>query len=336
MPLTDVPSAERMAAAFAATRAATRRTPLLESEVLARECGASRLFVKAEGLQRTGSFKLRGAMWRLMQLTPAERRRGVVAFSSGNFAQGLAAAGRDLMVPVTIVMPFDAPEAKRRATEALGARVILSDHGDRPREEVAQTLARDLAAEQGLVLLHPFDDPDVVAGQGGAGLEALEQMAAAGAVPDVVVCPVGGGGLMGCVALAVRWAHPAAAIHAVEPEGYDGMGRSLPAGERVRAPGGPTICDALQATMPGVATFAACQQAGVTGMAVGDAPVAYAMGRAFEVLKLVLEPSGAVALAVVLAGLLPVTGRCVLIIASGGNIAFDRFAQCVSPAIGTA
>lgn len=335
MPPTDasagvVPDAARLAAAYAATRAATRRTPLLECEPLARACGAARLFVKAEGLQRTGSFKLRGAMWRLMQLSPPERARGVVAFSSGNFAQGLAAAGRDLGVPVSIVMPHDAPEPKRHATEGFGARVILSQHGDRPREAVAAQMARDIATDEGLVLLHPFDDPDVVAGQGAVGLEALEQMAEAGAQPDVVACPVGGGGLMGGVALALRAAHPQAAIYGVEPAGYDGMGRSLRAQDRVTAPGGPTICDALQATRPGAATFAACRQAGVLGLAVTDAPVAQAMLRAFETLKLVLEPSGAVALAAVLAGLMPVAGHSVLVITSGGNIALDRFARIIA------
>ncbi|MBA4351925.1 MAG: serine/threonine dehydratase [Rhodobacter sp.] len=319
-----------MAAAQQALAGRVRLTPLLESDVLARDCGAARLFVKAEGLQRTGSFKLRGALWRLMQLTDAERARGVVAFSSGNFAQGLAAAGRDLEVPVTIVMPWDAPAAKRLATEALGAEVVLSHHGDAPREVVAAGMARDLAAERGLVLLHPFDDVAVIAGQGTAAVEALAQMREAGAEPDVVVCPVGGGGLMGGVSLMMRGAHPGVAIWGCEPVGHDGLGRSLRAGERVAAPGGATLCDALQAPMPGVANFAACQAAGVAGLAVADGPVAQAMARAFEVLKLVLEPSGAVALAAVLAGQVPVAGKVVLVVASGGNVAFDRFADCLA------
>lgn len=332
MPLTDLPSPDRIAAAHAGVRDVARETPCLESPVLAAEAGAARLFVKAEGLQRTGSFKLRGALWRLMQLDPAARARGVVAFSSGNFAQGLAAAGRELGVPVTIVMPVDAPEAKRRATEALGAEVVLSHHGDAPREVVAAALARDLAAERGLTLLHPFDDPEVVAGQGTTALEALAQMAAAGAVPEVVASPVGGGGLLGGVSLAMRAAHPGVAIWGAEPVGHDGMGRSLRAGERVAAPGGPTVCDALQAPMPGVATFAACRAAGVQGVAVADGPVMRAMARAFEELKLVLEPSGAVGLAAVLSGAVPVAGKVVLVIASGGNIAFDRFAECLARA----
>lgn len=330
MPLIDLPSPARIAEAHAALRDHVRETPLLESPVLAAEAGAARLFVKAEGLQRTGSFKLRGALWRLMQLDQAARARGVVAFSSGNFAQGLAAAGRALSVPVTIVMPVDAPETKRRATEALGAEVVLSHHGDAPREVVAAALARDLAAKRGLTLLHPFDDAEVVAGQGTTALECLAQIGEAGAVPDVVASPVGGGGLLGGVSLALRAAHPDVTIWGVEPDGHDGMGRSLRAQDRVAAPGGPTICDALQAPMPGEVTFAACHAGGVQAVAVNDGTVRKAMRSAFEELKLVLEPSGAVALAGVLSGAMPVAGKVVLVIASGGNIAFDRFAECLA------
>ncbi|GAB1362533.1 threonine/serine dehydratase [Rhodobacter sp.] len=245
-----LPIPEDLAAAQAATRVVARETPLLESESLTRATGAARLCIKAESLQRAGSFKLRGAYWRLCALTGEERARGVIAYSSGNFAQGLALAGREMGVPVTIVMPEDAPAMKRLATEGFGARVVLSRHGDRPREEVASALAAELAAQGGLTLLHPFDDPRIVAGQGGAALEAMAQM---GCAPDVAVSPVGGGGLMGGTALAVRAANPLAEIHAAEPAGYDGMGQSLAAGQRVKAAGGVTICDALQATMPGIA-----------------------------------------------------------------------------------
>ena len=324
-----VPSPAELAAAYRVTRASTRRTPLLEAEVLAQQSGAARFFVKAENLQWAGSFKLRGAYWRLSCLDAEARKRGVVAYSSGNFAQGLALAGRELGVPVTIVMPDDAPEMKRRATEGFGARVVLSHHGERPREEVAAALARDTAAAEGLVLLHPFDDPMIVAGQAGAGLEALEQMAEAGAAPDLVFCPVGGGGLMGGLALAIRNACPAAEIYGVEPVGYDGMGASLRAGSRQRVQGGVTICDALQATMPGEATFAACQAAGVQGLAVDDDAVRRAMRTGFEALKLVLEPSGAVALAAALGGQVPLMGKRVLVLATGGNIPFAKFSACV-------
>jgi threonine dehydratase len=325
--MTDtVPTLAELDAAYAVTRRATQRTPLLRSEALARETGAAEVWVKAESLQWTGSFKLRGAYWRLTQLTPAERARGVVAFSSGNFAQGLAAAGRAQGVPVTIVMPFDAPEPKRVATEGYGARVVLSQHGDRPREEVAAALARQIAAEQGLTLLHPFDDRAVVVGQGGAGLEALEQLG--DSAVDLLACCVGGGGLLGGVSLAFRYRSPGTELWAVEPEGYDGMGVSLSAGQITRvASGRVTICDALQATQPGAAPFAAARAAGVRGMSVPDAPVRRALRFAFERLKLVLEPSGAVALAALLDGRLPVAGRRVLVYATGGNVSVEAFSR---------
>ncbi len=325
-----IPSLEDINEAYAATRRVTRRTPLLDVPALAAATGAARAFVKAESLQTAGSFKIRGATWRLMRLSSAERVAGVVAYSSGNFAQGLAAAGQAQGVPVTIVMPVDAPEMKRLATEALGARVVLSHHGDRPREEAASALAKEIAARDGLTLLHPFDDPLIVAGQAGAGLEALEQLAEAGARADLVACPVGGGGLLGGVSLAFRNADPAVAIKAVEPEGYNGMGQSLAAGSAQRvATGQATICDALQATQPGDAPFAAARWSGVEGLSVDDAAVRRAMLFAFERLKLVLEPSGAIALAALLDGRLPVAGKTVLVFVTGGNVAFDAFRAAV-------
>lgn len=325
-----IPSREDIARAYDATRRVTRRTPLLEVPALVRATGAARVFVKAESLQTAGSFKIRGATWRLMQLAAAERAAGVVAYSSGNFAQGLAAAGQAQGVPVTIVMPDDAPEVKRRATEGYGARVLLSHHGARPREEAAAAMARDIAAGQGLTLLHPFDDPLIVAGQAGAGIEALEQLADAGARADVVACPVGGGGLLGGVSLAFRYADSDVCLRAVEPVGYDGMGQSLAAWAATRVAGADaTICDALQATQPGAAPLAAAQWAGVQGLAIDDAAVRRAMLFAFEGLKLVLEPSGAIALAALIDGRLPVAGKTVLVFVTGGNVAFDAFAAIV-------
>ena len=321
-----VPALSELTEAYAVTRRATQVTPLLDSGALAQATGAARVFVKPESLQWAGSFKVRGAYWRLTQLSPDEARRGVVAYSSGNFAQGLAAAGRAQGVPVTIVMPVDAPETKRRATEGYGAKVVLSDHGDRPREEAASALAREIAGAEGLVLLHPFDDRAIVAGQAGAGLEALEQLEAAGATADLVACPVGGGGLIGGVALAFHYVSPATRIFAVEPEGYNAMGVSLARGEITRVAGSrPTICDALQATQPGQAPFAAARAAGVAGVAVTDDAVRAALRFAFEKLKLVLEPSGAVALAAALTGLLPLRDKVAVIFATGGNIAPDKF-----------
>lgn len=322
------PTLDDIRAAWTATRAATQETPMLEAPALAALTGAARVFVKPESLQWAGSFKIRGAYWRLTRLSPEEAARGVVAYSSGNFAQGLAAAGQRLGVPVTIVMPVDAPEAKRRATEGYGARVVLSHHGARPREEAASELARTIAGEEGLTLLHPFDDPAIVAGQAGAGLEAIAQLGARAAHADLVLCPVGGGGLIGGVSLAFHYLSPTTRVVAVEPAGYNAMGASLAEGAIRRvASGMPTICDALQATAPGAAPFEAARAAGVTGLQIADAEVRRALLIAFEKLKLVLEPSGAVALAALLSGAVEAAGLSVLVYATGGNVAFADFAR---------
>ncbi|MEZ5810826.1 MAG: threonine/serine dehydratase [Rhizobiaceae bacterium] len=330
----QVPRLDDLKRAYAVTAGATQTTPLLESAALAAEAGAKRVFVKPESLQWAGSFKIRGAYWRLTQLSADEAARGVVAFSSGNFAQGLAAAGKALGVPVTIVMPIDAPEAKREATRGYGATVVLSDHGERGREDAAAELAASIASEQGLTLLHPFDDMEVVTGQAGAGLEALEQLADAGAAaPDLVLCPVGGGGLIGGVALAFHYLAPHAQVIGVEPEAYAGMGTSLDRGEIAVMPVGPrSICDGLMARAPGRAPFAAVSKAGVTGLSVSDGSVRRAMRFAFERLKLVLEPSGAAGIAALLDGRLDVAGKTVLIVATGGNVSLADFVGHVSNA----
>lgn len=321
-----VPSLDHIRRAYAETAKATQMTPLLESTALARETGAARVFVKPESLQWAGSFKVRGAYWRLKQLSPEEARKGVVAYSSGNFAQGLAAAGQVLGIPVTIVMPFDAPAAKREATAGYGARVVLTEHGDRAREEVAAAKAREIAATEGLALLHPFDDPEIVAGQAGAGLEALEQLAARNASVDLLFCQVGGGGLIGGVSLAFHYLSPKTRIFAVEPEGFNGMGSSLARGAIETMPLGPkSICDGLMARAPGAASFAALKTAGAEGITVGDAAVRRAMKTAFERMKLVLEPSGAASLAALLGGGVDVAGKTVLVIATGGNVSLADF-----------
>lgn len=328
-----VPTLEHLRRAYAVTSQATQVTPLLESAALARETGAARVFVKPESLQWAGSFKIRGAYWRLKQLSPEAARRGVVAFSSGNFAQGLAAAGQALGIPVTIVMPIDAPAAKREATAGYGATVVLTDHGDRGREEVASERARQIAQDEGLTLLHPFDDPEVVAGQAGTGLEVLDQLAAKDAHADMLLCSVGGGGLMGGVALAFHYLSPTTEIIAVEPDGFDGMGSSLAHGAIETMPLGPqTICDGLMARKPGDAPFAAVRAAGARGTTVTDASVRRAMKTAFERMKLVLEPSGAASLAALLQGGLDVSGKTVLVIATGGNVSLSDFMKHIADA----
>jgi len=328
-----VPDLDHLRRAHAVTAKATQLTPLVESPALARQAGAARLFLKAESLQWGGSFKARGAYWRLKQLSADEARRGVVAYSSGNFAQGLAAAGEALGIPVTIVMPVDAPAAKREATAGYGATVVLTEHGDRPREEVASARAREIAAEQGIALLHPFDDPEIVAGQAGVGLETLDQLAARDARADLVFCPVGGGGLIAGVTLAFRYLSPATRIVAVEPEGYDGMGSSVVAGEPVTKPhASGTICDGLMARRPGDAPFAAIGKDGLTPATVADAAVRRAMKLAAERAKLILEPSGAASLAAVLEGGFDLAGKTVVAVASGGNVALADFMRHVADA----
>ncbi len=270
-----VPDLDHLRRAYAVTSKATQVTPLLESAALAKAT-RRRACLRQAGI---------AAMGRLVQdprrLLAAEaafrrtrRKRGVVAYSSGNFAQGLAAAGEALGIPVTIVMPIDAPAAKRDATAGYGARVVLTDHGERAREEVAAERARQIADEEGLALLHPFDDPEIVAGQAGAGLEALDQLAAKDAKADLLFCPVGGGGLIGGVALAFHYLSPATEIIGVEPEGFNGMGSSLAHGAIETMPLAPSsICDGLMARRPGEAPFAAVASAGVRGLTVTDASV---------------------------------------------------------------
>lgn len=328
-----VPDLEHLKRAYAITGKATQVTPLIESAALAKATGAARVFVKPESLQWAGSFKIRGAYWRLTRLSQDEAKRGVVAFSSGNFAQGLAAAGEALGIPVTIVMPIDAPAAKREATAGYGARVVVTDHGQGAREEVAAERARQISENEGMVLLHPFDDPEIVAGQAGAGLEALQQLEAKGADADVLFCAVGGGGLIGGVALSFHYLSPATRIIAVEPAGFDGMGNSLAHGEIETMPIAPSsICDGLMARRPGAAPFAAVRTANVQGLAVSDASVRNAMKIAFERMKLVLEPSGAASLAALLDGDIDVAGKTVLVIATGGNVSLADFMRHVADA----
>jgi threonine dehydratase len=328
-----IPDLDHLRRAYAVTSKATQQTPLIESAALAKLTGAARVFVKPESLQWAGSFKVRGAYWRLKQLSAAEAKRGVVAYSSGNFAQGLAAAGESLGIPVTIVMPIDAPAAKRDATAGYGARVVVTDHGQRAREEVAAEKAREIAEEEGLALLHPFDDPEIVAGQAGAGLEALGQLEAKGAGVDLLFCAVGGGGLIGGVALSFHYLSPSTEIVAVEPAGFNSMGHSLDQGEIATLPLAPnSICDGLMARRPGVAPFAALKTARARGLAVDDASVRKAMKIAFERMKLVLEPSGAASLAALLSGTVDVAGRNVLVIATGGNVSLADFMKHVADA----
>lgn len=322
-----IPTLAHLEEAYRVTSQVTQETPLLRSHPLERQTGAAAVFMKPESLQWTGSFKVRGAYWRLTLLTPEERARGAVAYSSGNFAQGLAAAGQALGIPITMVMPEDAPAAKRDATAGYGARVVLSHHGDQPRGPTAMARARKISEEEGLVLLHPFDDPEIVAGQAGVGLEAVAQLEKAGASADIVLCPVGGGGLIGGVALAFHYLSPRTQVIGVEVEGFHGMRLSLQAGSQQTAEhtGAASICDGLMAPRPGDAPWEAVRATTLKGCMVRDEDVRRAMRTAFERLKLTFEPSGAAALAALLEGKADVAGKTVVVIASGGNISLADF-----------
>ncbi len=330
--MAKAPTYEDIAEARKALRAVAVQTPVIQSEELNEHLNA-RVLIKAEALQRTGSFKFRGAYFRLSRLNEAEREAGVLAYSSGNFGRALAAAGAILGIPVTIVMPEDAPPIKMAAVRRAGAEIVVSKHGTRNREEAANELASSLAAERGAVRLHPFDDPLIVAGQGTAAVELIESARDGGARLDALLVPAGGGGLVAGCALAAEALSAGTAVYAVEPAGYDGMGQSLAAGERRRAgASGSTLCDALQAPMPGEVPFEVARSRLRGGIVVGDDAVRLAMAFAFQELKVVLEPSGAIGLAALLSGSLDVKERCVGVIASGGNIALEDFARLLSGA----
>lgn len=302
------------------------RTPLLNSPHLDDRVGA-RVFVKAESLQHIGAFKFRGAYNRLSQLDGEQRKRGVVAFSSGNHAQGIAYAAQLLGMQSTIVMPTDAPRIKLENTRRLGAEIRLYDRHEESREDIAA----DIARQTGATLVPAFDDKDIIAGQGTCGLELMQQIADAGATPEHLLSPVGGGGLLSGVAIAAHSLHPAVKIYGVEPENFDDHCRSRAAGERVRIEGrSPTLCDSLMATTPGEMTWSITSELVNNFLNVSEAEVMQAISYAFQHLKLVVEPGGAVALAALLQGRVAVQGECVALILSGGNIDAGTFCQCLA------
>lgn len=302
------------------------RTPLLSGDALDEAVGA-RVFVKAEPLQRTGSFKFRGAVNRISRLTEAEKARGVVAYSSGNHAQAVAKAASLTGVRAAIVMPADAPRLKIEATRAYGGEVILYDRHTESREAIADALV----AERGAVLVPPFEDPFIIAGQGTAALEAAADLGALGLEADVVLCPTSGGGLMAGTALAFAARTPAARCYAVEPAAFDDTARSLASGRReTNALTAGGLCDALLTPTPGALTFSINQPRLAGALTVTDDEVLRAMAFAFRWLKLVVEPGGCVALAAALAGKLDLRGQTVVIIASGGNVDPEVFARALA------
>ncbi len=301
------------------------RTPLLRSDALD-EAAGGRVFVKAECLQRTGSFKIRGAYNRLARLTAEERPRGVVAFSSGNHAQGVAASARLLGLPAVIVMPSDAPRMKMEATRGYGAEVAPYDRFTQSREEIAARIGK----ERGAVVVPSYDDFHVIAGQGTVGLETAGQLAEAGAKADMLICPASGGGLMAGMALAFAEMSPDTRLYTAEPAGYDDHRLSFEAGERIALePAGPSLCDALLAPQPGAMTFAINRERASGGFSVTDEEALAAMAFAFRHLKIVIEPGGAVALAAVLSGKARLDGRTAVVVASGGNVDAEVYGRAL-------
>jgi threonine dehydratase len=317
-----LPTAADVVDAELRLRGRVLETPLLESEAINRRVGARVLF-KAECLQYTGSFKIRGALNRLLQLSAEERAAGVVAFSSGNHAQAVALAAQWLSVRATIVMPADAPKVKIERTRELGAEVVLYDREREDREAIAASIAE----KRGSAIVPPFDHPDIIAGQGTLALELARAARARHLSVDAFYAPCSGGGLVAGCALALKSEWPSCAVYAVEPRGFTDLAASLAAGERrTVAPGATTLCDGLRAPTPGAITFAINRRELAGALAVDDAQIRAAMVVAAQHLKVAVEPSGAAGLAAILAEPRPI-GACIAVLLSGGNVDTDLFAD---------
>lgn len=302
-----------------------RRTPLLENSILNEQLGF-RLIVKPECLQRTGSFKFRGAFNKISRIPEDMRENGVVAFSSGNHAQGVAAAATLMGMKSTIIMPKDAPKAKIDNTRALGGTVVLYDRLTENREEIGERMQK----EQGAILVKPYDEPLIIAGQGTIGLEISEQVEEIDAKPDAVIVPAGGGGLISGTALAISETL-GCDVYSAEPETYDDHKRSLEAGTRQPVPdGGVSICDALLAPIPGELTFSLNSRLLAGGLSVSDEEVLRAMKTAMLSLKIVVEPGGAVALASALTQKIDLKGKTVVCVCSGGNADPEMLSRALS------
>ncbi|MDH4108065.1 MAG: threonine/serine dehydratase [Gammaproteobacteria bacterium] len=321
-----VPDIGDVEAAAERLRGIAVETPLLRSPELDERVGGT-VLLKAENLQRTGSFKIRGAYNLMSQLTPEQASHGVVAWSSGNHAQGVAAAGTLLGIRTTIVMPEDAPRAKIENTRRLGGEPVLYDRytGDR------EAIARKIAAERGAELVPSYEHSDIIAGQGTVGLEIMDQALDYGLVPDQVLICCGGGGLGSGCAIAIKARSAETRVYLVEPEDFDDTRRSFEQGRRVRNEGkARSICDALQTDMPGQMTFDINRRLASGVLTVSDDEVREAIRFAFRYLKLVVEPGGAVALAAVLAGKVDTNGKVTAVVLSGGNIDTALFAAIQS------
>jgi threonine dehydratase len=302
------------------------RTPVLTSPMLD-EAANCRVFVKAESLQRTGSFKFRGALNKLLALDSAVRQRGIITYSAGNHGHAVAAAAREVGCPAVIVLPNTAPVVKVRNCQWWGAEIVFYDPTVQDREEVA----RGIAEPRGLVLVPPFDDFDVMGGQGTVGLEFAEQLAQHDVRPDAFLVCCSGGGLASGASTAMTAHFPGLACHVVEPVGLDKMARSLISGVPQAKPGAPTtIMDGIAGPMAGARPLAVLRVLGATGLAVTDADALAAMAAAFRFLKLVLEPGGAAALAAVLAHRERFAGKTLAVVCTGGNVDEAMFARALA------
>jgi len=321
-----IPSVADIDAAAKQLASVAVRTPLINAPALDDRLGA-RVFLKAETLQRTGSFKFRGAYNKISSI-PVERwAAGVVAYSSGNHAQGVAAAAKLLGLGATIVMPSDAPHLKRERTAALGAEIVLYD---RDKEDRA-AIAKKIVSERGATLVPPYDDPMIIAGQGTIGREIVEDLDRLGVKPETVAVGASGGGLAAGISLYVKARVPSAKFYTVEPEGFDDTLRSFKSGQREhneRMKG--TICDALMTNTPGELTFPINRELIGEGLIASDIEVAAAVRYAFNELKLVVEPGGAIGLAALLAGKLDVKGKVVVGVLSGGNVDAELFSKLIT------
>ncbi|MBX3513512.1 MAG: threonine/serine dehydratase [Xanthobacteraceae bacterium] len=321
-----LPTAADVEDAARALKGVAVRTPLLRCDPLD-ELAGGKVFLKPEMLQRTGSFKFRGAYNRISRLTAEEKKGGIVAYSSGNHAQGVALAAKLVGVKAAIIMPRDAPKLKQERTKGHGAEVILYDRATEDRDAIG----RKLAAERGAVVVPPFDDFHVIAGQGTIGLEIADDLAALDLAPDIVTMPASGGGLAAGISLSIKARHPQARIVTAEPELFDDHARSFKSGKREkneRVTG--SICDALLMADPGKLTFEITRELSGEGVSASDEEVLSAMAFAFRELKLVVEPGGAVALAAILSRKIDVKGKVAVAVLSGGNADPDVFARAIT------
>ena len=302
------------------------KTPLMTNHYLNNRLNA-KIYFKLENCQHIGAFKFRGAYNRLVQLNEDKKKYGVVAFSSGNHAQGIALAANILGLQATIVMPTDAPKLKLDGTLRLGAKVVEYDRNRESREEIAENIAH----ETGATLVPAFEDFDVMAGQGTAGLEIVEQLKSRDENLDIFLSPCGGGGLLAGTSTAIKGCLPSVIIYGVEQEQYDDHARSKLASRRIKIPGNtPTMCDALMATTPGELTWSVNQKTVDDFLVVSEDSVAFAVAFAFRHLKQVIEPGGAVGLAALLDKSINISGKTVAVILSGGNIDDETFNYCQS------